>query len=445
MTKFSNDDRPVVVIGAGLIGMAIGTMLAQHGLPVVIIERDPREAFGRPEEYPRLRPGAPHASRPHNLLAGGRDILHQSLPQVAERMYTLGARNAVEHPGSVIEYGLTAVALRRTLLEQAFLAVADDLPSLVIRFGESVRTLVLEGGQLRRVTGVETSRVSQPAELVIDASGVNGKILRTLPVTSVSHIGLKSRSYYSSQPLRLSPQGFDAAMGGLSVRIDLPLARVEEARIFFHDPPYASILVSQHADKGPPDRELTFRAYREVLSSIRLYKYLRDAIPLAPVQIMGYLKSVIQLPDYSFLDVEGVHQIGDALATIHPLTSRGMTLGLIEAAALAQAIVVDISNYRSQRDALRRVYYEWVMPNWANGLIVGGYVRPGLRPPAEIDDCVRIAQDRWWKTRALRTARQEARPGDSGQAELISRIAMLQLPQSAIDRLASAPPVGGGC
>src|ERR1700760_3675169 len=103
------NEPPIVVIGAGLTGMAIALMLAKQNLPVVILERDPRDAFGRSEEHPARRVGAPHTNRPHTLLAGGRDVLVRSLPEVARAVYTLGARDATLWPWLPATPGLTVL------------------------------------------------------------------------------------------------------------------------------------------------------------------------------------------------------------------------------------------------------------------------------------------------------------------------------------------------
>ena len=75
------NEPPIVIIGAGLTGMALALMLAKRSLPVLVFERDPRDAFGPSGEHPAQRIGAPHANRPHSLLAGGRDVLLRSPPK----------------------------------------------------------------------------------------------------------------------------------------------------------------------------------------------------------------------------------------------------------------------------------------------------------------------------------------------------------------------------
>jgi glycine/D-amino acid oxidase-like deaminating enzyme len=118
--NIGTNEPPIVVIGAGLAGMAIALMLAKQKLPVVVLDRDPRDAFGRSDEHPARRIGAPHSGHPHSLLAGGRDVLSRSLPEVAREVYRLGARDATVWPGSPNTPDLTVLIFRRTLLERAF-------------------------------------------------------------------------------------------------------------------------------------------------------------------------------------------------------------------------------------------------------------------------------------------------------------------------------------
>src|SRR5579859_7257925 len=89
--RSSNSEKTepsIVVIGAGLTGMACALMLAKRNLPVVVLERDTCDGFGQSSEHPARRSGAPHVNRPHLLLAGGRDVLLRSLPEVARELYT---------------------------------------------------------------------------------------------------------------------------------------------------------------------------------------------------------------------------------------------------------------------------------------------------------------------------------------------------------------------
>jgi 2-polyprenyl-6-methoxyphenol hydroxylase-like FAD-dependent oxidoreductase len=433
-------EPPVVVIGGGLTGMAVAMMLARRDVPVILVEQDSRDAFGRADKYPPLRLGAAHANRPHSLRAGGRDILRRSLPQVARAVYALGARDAVEWPGSPDAEHLTVLVLRRSLLERALLSCAGDLPTLSLRFGERVLDLVITNGRRPRVSGVVTTAASLPAQLVIDASGIRSKVLGRFGPPRVS---LRSRLYYTSQPFQLTGQGFANAQGAAAVWIKPPSEAVAHVRLFFHDQPYASVLVALHArNQLPPSRELVRETYQAILSRSGLRQYFGGALPLSPVQTIGFLRSRLGLLDAQpQAAADGIHQIGDALMAINPLTSKGVALGLIQAEILANAIAPDITNYDIQRDALMRAYREWIVPHWADGLLRGSYIGPSDDLPPEIGEYVDVARRRGRKAHGIVATALRSAAADQDQAELVARISQLQVPASAIDAL---PHTGAG-
>jgi 2-polyprenyl-6-methoxyphenol hydroxylase-like FAD-dependent oxidoreductase len=429
-------ELPVVVIGGGLTGMAVAMMLAKRELRVVLLERDSRDAFGSTAKYPPVRPGAGHVNRPHNLRAGGRDILWRSLPEVAREVYALGARDAVEWPGSPDDEHMTVLVLRRSLLERALLSCAQNLPALSLRFGERVRDLVITDGRRSRVSGVFTSAGMLPAHLVIDASGMHSKVLGRFNPPRVS---LRSRLFFTSQPFQLTGQGFANTLGACAVRIEPPSKAVAHVRLFLHDQPYASVLVVLHAKDEPPSQELVHRTYQAILSRAGLQQYFGGAIPLSPVQIMGSLRSRLGLLDAQSHDpVAGIHQIGDALMAIDPLASKGVALGLIQAETLASAISSDFTDYGRQREALLHAYHEWIVPHWADALIRGHYLGPGTDLPPGIAEQVEVALQRGRQARAIIASSLRSAADNRGRAELVARIAQLQVPPSAIDAFSHA-------
>jgi 2-polyprenyl-6-methoxyphenol hydroxylase-like FAD-dependent oxidoreductase len=426
-------ELPVVVIGGGLAGMAVAMMLAKRELPVVLIERDSQDAFGSTAKYPPVRPGAGHVNRPHNLRAGGRDVLRRSLPEVAREVYALGARDAVEWPGAPDEEHMTVLVLRRSLLERALLSCAGSLPTLSLRFGERVRDLVITEGRRPRVSGVFTSAGMLPARLVIDASGMHGKILGQF---SPPRVSLRSRLFFTSQPFQLTGQGFANTLGACAVWIDPPSEAVAHVRLFLHDQPYASVLVVFHAKDEPPSQELVHSTYQAILSRAGLQQYFDGAIPLSPIQVIGFLRSRLGLLDTQSHDpVSGIHQIGDALMAIDPLASKGAALGLIQAEMLASAISADFTDHDRQREALLHAYHEWIVPHWADALIRGHYLRPGADLPPGIAEQVEVALRRGRQGRAIAASSLRSAADNRDMAELVARIAQLQVPPSAIDAL----------
>jgi len=427
MTNIGINEPPIVVIGAGLTGMAVAMILAKRNLPVVVLERDPRDAFGRSGEYPLRRTGAPHGNRPHALLAGGRDVLLRSLPEVAREVHRLGARDATAWPGSPATPESTLLVLRRTLLERALLECAQNLPTLTLRFGEPVLDLIVTNGHRSPVSGVRTSVTALPARLVIDASGIHGRMLRATECSETDCVSLRSRIYYTSQPLRLTRQGYDAAIGAGAVWIKSPAPSVVHVRLFLHDAPYASILLVVRSDDHTPSREFIEGAYRAVMSDNELQPYCQGAVCLAPIETIGYLGARLRLLDTERSFQPGLLPIGDALAQVNPLTSRGATLGLIQAEALATCIAHNVSDYLSQCETLLRTYHEWVVPNWADSVIRDKFLQPDLKLPDKVNEAVDLARRRW----RLAFATNQL-------TELATRVAQLQTPPSAIDNSVKA-------
>ena len=434
------NEPPIVVIGAGLTGMAVALMLAKRNLPVVVLERDPRDTFGQPVEHPARRAGAPHVNHPHGLLAGGRDVLLRSLPEVAREVYRLGARDATFWPGSPATPDSTVLILRRTLLERAFLECAQNFPTLTIRFGEPVLDLILSDDHCPRVNGVRTGVTALPARLVIDASGMHTQMLRATKCSEIYSVNLRSRLYYTSHPLRLTSQGYDAANGAGAVFIKNPSPSVMHVRLFLHDAPYASILLVLRADNHTPNRQMVDQAYQAVMSDNELQSYCQGAGYLAPIEIIGYLRTRLRILDSErSFQPAGLLQIGDALATVNPLTSRGASLGLIQAEALATCIVRNVSDYMSQCEALLQTYHEWVVPNWADGVIRGSFLRPDLNLPNEINKALDLARRRWRLVQDFGTTRRQSSVAFAlnETTELATRVGQLRTPPSAIDAMFS--------
>ncbi|HEX6519469.1 MAG TPA: FAD-dependent oxidoreductase [Streptosporangiaceae bacterium] len=427
-----NSSEPVVVIGGGVTGMAAAMMLAKRGVPVVLVERDPRDAFGRAEEYPPLRPGAPHYNRPHNLRAGGRDVLLRSLPEVAKEVYALGARDAVEWPGSPRAEHLTVLVFRRSLLERALLSCARSLPALNLRFGERVLDLTVTGGSKARITGVVTTAGPIPARLVIDASGIRSTVLGRF---GPPRVRLRSGLYYTSQPFLLSGRGFTNTREAAAVWIKPPSDAVAHARLFLHDRPHASVLVALHARKDPPGRELVRQTYEAILTDSDLRQYVSGAVPLSPVQTIGFLGSRLGLLDAQPLTADGIHQIGDALVAVDPLTSKGASLGLIQAEILANAIAADSTNHDAQRDAVLGAYREWVVPHWADGLLRGFYLGRNAELPPAWGKYVDAARHRGRQAHDILTAWRQSPAAHQDLADQVTRISQLQVPASAMEGL----------
>ena len=78
----------VVVIGAGMAGLAAARVLADRADKVTIFERDPLH------DHPADRPGVPQGHHPHALLVAGNDALERLFPGLTDELADHGAVRA---------------------------------------------------------------------------------------------------------------------------------------------------------------------------------------------------------------------------------------------------------------------------------------------------------------------------------------------------------------
>jgi len=83
----------IIVMGGGLIGLATALMIAKQGHEVTVLERDPQPRPPAPDEAWDSwdRPGIMQFRLPHILLARGRMLLEERLPEVADALWKAGA------------------------------------------------------------------------------------------------------------------------------------------------------------------------------------------------------------------------------------------------------------------------------------------------------------------------------------------------------------------
>ena len=188
----------IVVIGAGLSGLAAALLLARDGHDVTVLERDAAEPEGDAEALWRNweRPGVSQFRLPHGMIAYWRRLMERELPEVIDEVERLGGRR--ESPIDTLPVALTGgpragdedlrgMAARRQVLEGALAAVAARAPGVTIRRGAKTVAVVTtppggsEGGSVPQVGGVviDTGE-TLAADLVVDAMGRSTSLDRML-------------------------------------------------------------------------------------------------------------------------------------------------------------------------------------------------------------------------------------------------------------------------
>ena len=158
----------VVVLGAGVCGLASAALLAEDGHDVVVLERDRAElpASGLEAWQDWSRHGVAQFRGPHWLHPGGRAVLESQLPAVKNALAQSGGltydllnpapppiADMSAEPGD--ERFLTVTG-RRPVIEQAFASVANKVAD--IRRGVTVAELLTGPSDIPGVPHVPGSK-----------------------------------------------------------------------------------------------------------------------------------------------------------------------------------------------------------------------------------------------------------------------------------------------
>jgi 2-polyprenyl-6-methoxyphenol hydroxylase-like FAD-dependent oxidoreductase len=187
----------VLVLGGGIAGSAVATMLARDGHDVVVLERD---AEPPPRSVPEAlskwaRPGVAQFRQVHYMHARFRHVLDEELPDVRDALMAEGGRvydAAVALLPPTIDDPTPregddryrTVTGRRPMLQTVFERTAENQAGVEIVRGVNVEGLLAGAGAadgVPHVAGVRTSTGEEfHADLVIDAMGRGSRMPQLL-------------------------------------------------------------------------------------------------------------------------------------------------------------------------------------------------------------------------------------------------------------------------
>jgi 2-polyprenyl-6-methoxyphenol hydroxylase-like FAD-dependent oxidoreductase len=333
----------IVVLGAGVCGLAAGLMLRRDGHTVTVLERDPApvpdsdvDAWERWE-----RAGVTQFRQAHLLQPLGRIVLDEELPDVRDALLAAGAArfdplrlmppwilDRRPRPG---DERFATITARRPVIEHALARVAQE--EIDVRRGVEVERLVTNG--VPRIAGVRTKGGEElAADLVVDAMGRRSRLPAWLADAGAGGVHEESEEfgflYYTrffrgELPLMLGP--LLMAIGTVSL-LTLP-----------GDGDTWSVTVLGASGDQALKRLRKAEAWTAVVRACPLQAHWLDGEPITDVIGMGGIVDRYRRPAAGGRPgAAGVALLADACACTNPSLGRGMALGLRHAQLLRDTL-----------------------------------------------------------------------------------------------------------
>jgi 2-polyprenyl-6-methoxyphenol hydroxylase-like FAD-dependent oxidoreductase len=346
----------VVIVGAGIGGLATALLLGREGRDVVVCERDPAQVPTSTEEMWSgwKRPGIPQAPLGHTFLPGFRMLLTERAPDVVERLYAAGAPLvdfAKGMPGDERrpqDAELHAIMCRRAVLEGILRQAVAAEPTVEIRPGCDVVGLVAEPSPMAGVPRVVGVRARGQSAIAADTVVVSGG--RLVPVPRwLEAIGAHAPEEFSEGcgfvtftrffRINLRPDEDHRVATRLTVEGDPGYMSYE---MFGADASTFCVELSPQAW----DRELRGLRHEAVhMAAARTLPESEDwldparATPIGPVAAMGQERNVLRHFVTEGRPVAlGLHVIGDARCQLDSLYAWGSGVALSGAVTLVDVL-----------------------------------------------------------------------------------------------------------
>jgi 2-polyprenyl-6-methoxyphenol hydroxylase-like FAD-dependent oxidoreductase len=347
----------VVVVGAGVAGLATALALGRAGHPVTLVDRDPLVVASDPEAaFAAERPGAPQVHHTHGLLARLMVELRRAFPDVVDQLMAAGGTTmsgmgnlGEPQPG---DEDLAVVIVRRTTLDWVLRQAVLAEPTVEVRSGAAVAGLVADGGvptavvtegavpEVPRVTGVRLADGTVlEADMVVAANGRRAAVPAWLDVLGVTvpEIEHPSGLVYITRWYRLDP-GFEFE---IDARLFGDLGYVKYLGVPGDADTLSVTLAVWSSDSALRAALLRPGAFEAACAAVpgpdRFFG--EEVEPLGPVRPMGGFVNRLR----QFIDadgrpsVAGFHAVGDAHTCTNPIYGRGCALAMVQALALADA------------------------------------------------------------------------------------------------------------
>ena len=369
----------VVIVGAGVAGLASALELSRHGHHVTIVERD---ATPLPEDpagaFDWDRRGAPQVRHSHAFLARLRNLLRDHHPDVLDALYVAGATDmdfiamlpeGMDRTPMDGDADLVALACRRTTFEWVLRRIVLADPNVALHDGVAVAGVLGDpatSGSRAVVRGVALADGSElRADLVVEAGGRRSNIpalLAPLGVTIEEQEEDTGIIYTSRFFELLQGQVFPEQVGPIGG--DLGYLKYG---VFPGDNRTFSITFATAVDDDELRRQLLDpEVFLHAASQVPATAAYVDgrAVPITGVNVMARLLNRRR----SFVDedgqplVDGFVAVGDAHTCTNPLYGRGCSLSMVQAHLLGAAVEAHARDLRAIGAAYEAASREEIHP-----------------------------------------------------------------------------------
>ena len=341
----------IIVLGAGVCGLAAGMLLRRDGHEVTILERDrepvPSSAHEAWERWTRA--GVTQFRQPHYLQSRGRIVLEAELPDAVVALEAAGGLRF--DPLCLMPPPITdrtprdgderfkTITARRPVLEQVLSRAAEAEPGLVIRRGVCVRELMVHSyNGIPHVSGVRTAAGEElSADLVVDAMGRRSQLPHWLEEagTAPVHEEVEDSGFlYYTRFFRSR----DGAMPEYKAPFLTPVGTFSLLTLPSDNETWSVTIATAAGDATlkrlrHPDR------WTALVAACPLHAHWLDGEPITGVAAMGGVTDRYRRFTVDNRPVAtGIAPVADASACTNPTNGRGMSLGLMHVQHLRDVI-----------------------------------------------------------------------------------------------------------
>ena len=341
----------IIVLGAGVSGLAAGLLLRRDGHDVTVLERDegPVPASTQDAWERWGREGVAQFRQAHYLTARGHEVLSAELPDVCAALEAAGASRfeplrpmatdrATAHHGPATS-GLSRWRPAARRWSRSWRRSARDEPGLEIRRGTPVRGLAMRSYDgVPHVTGVRLESGDElAADLVVDAMGRGSRLPRWLAAAGVAPMHEEAEDsgfLYYGRHFRAR----DGAWPDLRAPILTAFGTFSMLTIPADNATWSVTLYASAGDR-PLKRMRDPQVWDAVVAACPLHAQWLEGEPLTGVMAMGGIVDRYRRPMRDGGPVvTGLALVGDAWACTNPSLGRGMTLALMHAACLRDVV-----------------------------------------------------------------------------------------------------------